>query len=136
MTLIRDELLDSTSHSFRHVIVVPLITAVAQADKAAWSWKPGYAFEIEDVQVYCLSTTVTVSADVKIGTVSALSAAKAFVAATLAAATLNATESKRYGDSDDAINVHYTSDADGALVNGFVTLVIRPRIQRGDPDAA
>ena len=110
----------------RQVIPVRLVTAVAQEDVKAFSYKPGFAFKVVAVQGYCRDTVVEVTADVKIGEVSQLSAAFSFDAATRADATLNNAVARKGGSKTAELNVHYTSDADGALTDGFVIVTIEP----------
>jgi len=107
-------------------LVFNLITAVGQADVKAFSFRPGYSFEIVDVQAHCLNEAGVVSADVKIGAVSALNAAIAFAAATRVDGVLAAAQASRRGSRTDELNIHYTTDGAGALTNGTVTVTIRP----------
>jgi hypothetical protein len=111
-------------------IVVPLTTATNQSNVKAFSFRPGYGFKIEGVQTYCLAKAGTVTADVRIGTTSVLASAASFTAATRADATLATNAPKGTPTSD--INVHYTTDASGALTNGFVVVTIRPYPINGD----
>ncbi len=109
----------------REFVSIPFVTAVSQADVKAFSFRPGYAFKIKSVQTYCLTKTGTVTTQVKIGTVAVSAAASAFTAATRVDTSLNAAAGKGGGKLGD-INVHYTTDGTGALVNGFVVIGIEP----------
>ncbi len=108
-------------------ISVSLVTAISQTDLKAFAFKPGYEFEIVSVQTFCSAEAGTVTADVKIGTVSALASPANFTAGTRVDATLSATVLNRRGTSASELNVHYTTDATGSLTNGRVIIVIRPR---------
>lgn len=114
------------------VLVIPIITAVSQSDVIAYAHQPGHPFEIVSVEGYCRTEAGAVSADVKIGTVTALNAVHAFVTATRALAVLATALASRRGSATDVINVHYTSDGTGALTNGFITVRYRPVPMNGD----
>ena len=107
-------------------LVVSLVTATAQGDVKAFSLRPGYGFQVIGVQAYCRSEVGAVTADVKIGTTSVLSAAVAFVTATRVDGVLAASLAARRGTAAGELNVHFTSDGTGALTNGFVVVTIRP----------
>lgn len=102
-------------------LVIPLVTAVSQADVVAFSYVVGSGFKITKVKTYVRTKAGTVTADVKIGSTSVLSAAAAFTDATEVTAGLKA-ELSRFGKPTDAINVHFTTDGTGALTNGFVVV--------------
>lgn len=113
-------------------LVVSIVTAVSQSDVVAFSYVPGFPFEIVSVKNYARTEAGAVTADVKIGSTSALASAVAFATATATTASLSSTLASRRGSSTDAINVHYTSDGTGALTNGHVVVVFRPMPLNGD----
>lgn len=106
-------------------IVVPIITAVGQADVKAFGMVVGFAFRIVRVDTYCLLKAGVVTAQVKIGAVSALAANAVITSAAPVNAPLVGGAAKfRGGKATDAINVHYTTDGAGVLTNGFVIVTI------------
>jgi hypothetical protein len=114
------------------ILVVPLITAISQADVLAYKFIPGHAFEIVGVEGWARTEAGVVTADVKIEAVTSLAAVIAFATATRVVATLAATLAARRGSASNAINVHFTTDGTGALTNGFVTVRYRPMPMSGD----
>lgn len=114
------------------LLVVPIPTAVGQADVLAYSFVPGHPFEIVGVEAYARVEAGVVSADVKIQAVSALAAIINYVTATRVVGALSALFASRRGSQTDAINVHYTSDGAGVLTNGVVTVRYRAMPMNGD----
>jgi hypothetical protein len=113
-------------------LVVPIITAISQADVLAFSFVPGHSFEIVQAQCYCRTEAGVVTSDVKIQTVSALNAVLAYNTATRVDGVLAAAQAARRGSATDAINVHFTSDGSGVLTNGFVVVSYRAVPLNGD----
>ena len=108
---------------FTHKPVSFYVHAVAnsQADVEQFEFTPPYNFEIVGFEVYAGSVTATASLDLKIATVSCLSAALTPVAAASAKATINS-DGTEYGDADDAVTVHATTNGSGAIgtMNGQI----------------
>jgi hypothetical protein len=78
------------------------------------------------VEIYATAVTAVITANVKIGTVTALASAVTPVAGTATAATLATSKAARRGSTTDAINVEYTSNGAGAMTRGNVRVWIRP----------
>jgi hypothetical protein len=123
---VTDSKMHKDAQSARHVLVFPIITATSQNDVKAASYKPKYAFQVVDAQVYCRTEAGTVTADVKIGTASVLSGAMAFATGSRVDGVLSSTLTAVRGTSAEELNIHFTSDGTGALTNGFVFVTIRP----------
>lgn len=108
-------------------IVVAIVSAVGQADVKAFGMVVGFPFRIVRVDTYCLNKAGVVTAQVKIGAVSALAANAAFAAGVPTNAPLVGGAAKfRGGKATDALNVHYTTDGAGVLTNGHVVVTIEP----------
>ena len=122
---IHDKHIKPTAKVAEKELVVSLTTATSQSAVKALAFTPGHAFEIVKVKTWCSAITTTVSADVLIGSTSALSSAASFTATTENSATLSTTKANVQGDSDDQIVVTYTTGASGALTNGRVIVVYR-----------
>lgn len=106
-------------------------TATGQTGKMPDSTVPGFAFEVERVEVNALTVTATISVDVQIGPVggtlaTCLASAITPVAATPTAGTLATSILARRGSAVDSIAALYTSDGSGAATNGRVRVWIRP----------
>ena len=99
--------------------------AVSQADVKVFSFTPGYNFEIVGFSVFTDDATATVTTILKKGT----------TAVTAAVTPVDATEVKgailqvgnQYGDADDTINVHVTTDGSGELDYVTWTVLFRRR---------
>lgn len=113
----------------RQRLAVALVTAISQTGVVAFSFTPGYAFEVVRVRSYCLLKAGTVTGKVKVSTREAVPAL-AFTTATEVGATLATTAADRKGSASDAITIEYTSDGAGVLTNGFVVVEIRPLATR------
>jgi hypothetical protein len=113
-------------------LVIPIITAVSITDLIAFAFVPGHPFEIVGAQCYARTEAGTVTADVKIQTVSALNAVMAFATGSRVDAVLATALASRRGSATDAINVHFTTDGTGALTNGFVVVSYRPVPLQGE----
>jgi hypothetical protein len=103
------------------------------ADGLRAAYKPGYAFEIVNVQVLARDVTAQASANVKIGTTSALAAAEDLDVlgdATLGDVALSATLANRRGTNASAINIHVTTDTAGRIEELQVYVTIRPQDTR------
>lgn len=107
-------------------IGLPLVSAVGQTDLKEGGIKPGFAFEVERVEVYAKTVAATISVDVKIGTTSVLSAAITPVADTPTAGSLASAVASIRGSATDTIFLHYTSNGTGAVTKCTVYVWIRP----------
>lgn len=113
-------------------VSAPIVSATSQADLKEGGFKPGFAFEVERVEVYAKTVTATISVDVKIGTTSVLSAAITPVADTPTAGTVSTTVANRRGAATDTVFVHYTSNGTGAVTKCTVYVWIRPIPANGE----
>lgn len=115
----------------RETMQVALITAISQTGVVAYSYTPGYAFRLVRVRSYCLLKAGTVTAQVKVGTRTAVTTVS-FTTATEVAQTLSTTAANIKGSATEAITLNYTTDGSGVLTNGFVILEFRPYPMRGE----
>ncbi len=122
---IRDGDMHKAAATPRHPLVVALVTAISQTGVVAFSYTPGYKFQIAAVISYCRVKAGTVTATVKIGSRTAVTTV-GFTTATELAQTLSTTLANIRGSSTETITIEYTSDGSGVLTNGFVTLFVRP----------
>lgn len=107
--------------------LVPVSTVgVSQTGLLVGAITPGYAFEVERIEVFCSSITATLTVDVQIGATSVLTAPITPVAATVVAGTLVTAKTGRRGSRTATINVRYTDNASGAATNLAVRVWIRP----------
>lgn len=112
--------------------VVPVAlddVGASESDSLVGAFKPGFAFEIEDVQAFAFDVTAQASVDVKIGTTSALDSAIDLDDAgdaTRVDGTLSGTAANLQGDGDDVVNVHVTTDGSGAVEGGVIYVTLRP----------
>lgn len=130
MSAIRNQKVHSAADFAKLVVPIALITAISQTDKVAFSWLPGFRYQIVSIQSFNSAKAGTIAGVVKCGVRTA--AAVAFTAATRVAATLSTTKANLRGSSTEAITLEYTSDGSGALTNGFVVVTIRPWPLSGD----
>lgn len=108
------------------------VSATGQAAKQTDSVVPGFAFEIVRVEVYALTVTAVISADVHIQGVTALNAAVVPVADTPTVGVLAATLAAKRGSATDAIQLKYTSNGAGAATNLRARVWIRPVPVQGE----
>lgn len=101
-----------------------LTTATGQTNLVAFSYTPGFRFQIVRVRSFCSGKAGTITARVLAGT--RVVATVTFTAATENNAAVSATLANVRGSSTEAITVDYTSDGSGALTNGSVTFEVRP----------
>lgn len=111
--------------------VVAIVTAVSQTGVVAYSYTPGYRFQLTRVRSYCRVKAGAVSGAVKISTRTAVTTVT-FTTATEVAQTLSTTLANIQGSATDAITIEYTSDGSGVLTNGFAILEFRPLGMNGE----
>lgn len=111
--------------------VVAIVTAVSQSGVVAYSYTPGYRFQLTRVRSYCRVKAGTIAGAVKVSTRTAVTTVT-FTQATEVAQTLSTTLANIQGSATDAITIEYTSDGTGALTNGFVVLEFRPLGMNGE----
>lgn len=130
---ISDRNIDKNAKFARALVQLELGTsAISQTGKQTDSHVPGYAFEIVRVEVYALTVTATITADVHIQGATALASVVTPVADTPTAATLAATLAAKRGSATDAIQLKYTSNGSGAATNLRVRVWIRPVPVQGE----
>lgn len=100
--------------------------AASQTDLKIGVHRPGYRFRVVGVEVFCSALTGTVSVDVKIGTVSVLTAVITPSAAARVAGTLAAALASLVGSATEDINVEVTTAGASSLDDAIVTVVYRP----------
>jgi hypothetical protein len=122
---LRDGDIHKAAATPKHYLPVALVTAISQTGVVAYSFTPGYRFQIAAVSSYCRVKAGTVTATVKIGSRTAVTTVS-FTTATELAQTLSTTLANIRGSSTETITIEYTTDGSGVLTNGFVTLTIRP----------
>lgn len=108
----------------------------SQTDLKIGIHRPGYRFRVVGVEVFCSALTGTVSVQVKIGTVSVLTAAITPTAGARVAGTLSATQANRIGGSAEDINVEVTTAAASTLDDVVVAVVLRPFPLNQEVDSA
>lgn len=99
--------------------------AASQADVLVASFRPGFDFEIVDVQAFANGVTATASYMVKIGATNALAAATTPTADTRGSAALHATAANRRGTASEDINLHVTTNGTGAFADLSVIVTFR-----------
>lgn len=137
--LITDEKIDKDAALAKHVLVVPVASDTNLTDVPVFSCRPGFNFEVVDVQSSCRAKVGTVTAKVVVGVAGDLRDATPPFAFTAGPFSTNETVAPhvqdRRGSSGDNLQVALTTDATGSLTGGFVTITIRPRAMRGDAGA-
>ena len=113
-------------------IHVPFTSATGQTDKVVRRIKPGYRFEVVEVQVDVDTVTATISANAKIGSTSVLASAITPVAATPTNGTMATSRSARRGSATSVLSLMYTSNGSGAVTNGAFLVTIRPYPLNGE----
>jgi hypothetical protein len=103
----------------------PTTISTSQTSKNGFKFTPGVAFQIEEVQVYCLTTVATLTFNVLIGTTTVLTAQITPVADTVVLGSLLSSVVSLRGKATDQISVQYTSGASGAAVDLSVTVAWR-----------
>ncbi len=98
---------------------------ISQADVKVFTFTPGYNFEIVGFKVYTDAIVATVTTILKKGT-TAVTAAVTPVADTEVDGPILQV-GNQYGDADDTLNVHMTSDGSGTLTDATVTVLFRRR---------
>jgi hypothetical protein len=130
---ISDRNIDKNAKFARSLVQLELgVSATGQAAKQTDSHVPGFAFEIVKVELYALTVTAAITADVHIQAATALAAAVAPVANTPTNAPLAASLAARRGSNTDAIQLKYTSDGTGAATNMRARVWIRPVPLQGE----
>lgn len=130
---VTDRNIDKNARFARECINLELgASAISQTGKQTDSVVPGFAFEIVRVEVYALTVTATISADVQIQGATALASAVTPVADTPTAGTLAATLAAKRGSATDAIQLKYTSNGSGAATNLRARVWIRPVPVQGE----
>lgn len=127
---IRDQNVHPSANFAKEVIPVRLITAISQTSVVAESYTPGNKFQIVKVSSWCSAKAGTVTAVVKVG--GRVAASVTFTAGTENVPTLSTTLANLRGSATEAITVEYTTDGTGALTNGMINIVYRPRPMAGD----
>lgn len=112
-------------------LVVPVVTAISQTSVVAFTYTPGFAFQIVRVRSYNKAKAGAVAGVLKVSTRSAV-AAVTFTTATEVAQTLSTTLANVQGSATDAITLEYTSDGSGVLTNGGIVVEIRPQHMNGE----
>lgn len=131
MTAIRNQNVHRQADFPKKHLTIALVTAISQTDLEAFSFTPGYRFEIVSVRSFNAAKAGAIAYKVKAGGREAV-AAGAWTAATEVAATLSTTKANLRGTASEAITLEYTSDGSGALTNGYVVITIRPWPLNGD----
>lgn len=130
---VTDRNVDKNAKFARSLVQLELgVSAVGQAAKQTDSHVPGFAFEIVKVELYALTVTAVITADVHIQGTSALAAGVAPVADTPTVAALAAALAARRGSNTDAIQLKYTSNGAGAATNMRARVWIRPVPLQGE----
>jgi len=113
-------------------LVIPLITAISQADVIAFKFIPGYSFEIVSVAAYARTVAGAVTLRAKISGVTAMLADITPTTGNIVAGTLAAALGARRGSKTDSIDANFTTDGSGVLTNGFLVIAFRPVPLNGD----
>lgn len=121
----------------RKHVTVPITTAVSQTDKEVFSFKPGFAGIIEDVQAFSLTKAGTVTLKVRTGGANFAAGRDAITALTAPASGATATGvlgsiANRRFTASESIRVGYTSDGTGALTGAYLVVSYRPTGLVGD----
>ena len=124
---VRDKDVDKNAALGRKLVLLTApATATGQTALEVDTTVPGFAFEIEKVEVHATAVTATISADVQIGSTSVLSAAVTPVANAPTAGTLSSTLANIRGSSTDELRLLYTSNGTGAATALKARVWIRP----------
>ncbi len=111
-------------------VAVTLVTAISQTGVVAYSFTPGFAFQIARIRTYCLLKAGVCTGNLKVGGRTA--APLVFTSATELTAVLSTTLANLRGSATDAITIEYTTDGSGVLTNGAITFQFRPYPMRGE----
>jgi hypothetical protein len=122
---IRDQQIDKEAATAKKFLVIPIISAISQTGKVAFSMLIGFKFEVTRIRTFCSAKAGTVSGNAKIG--SRTSAPLVFTAATEVAGVLSTTKADVRGSATEVLTIEYTTDGSGVLTNGFVIVELRPR---------
>lgn len=109
-------------------VVVTFAPAINQADTEQFEWTIPASFpvcEVIDVQLYALTVTATVSADVTLNGTTCLTGAITPVAGASTAGVLSATRSARRIKPGQALRVRATTNGTGAVTNGRMSILLR-----------
>lgn len=104
------------------------------SDGVIFETVPGFEFTVEKVESYCRDYTATLSYDVLVGSAVVVNNA-VWVAATRTGATFAAgysTAKSRRGRATTTLSVRLTADGIAGVVNGTVTVYLRPYPQSGE----
>lgn len=123
--MIQDKAIEPTANIRLQPITCAFVTAISQTSTKALGIIPGYAFEVEKVEVWASGVTATITADVKIGTTSVLTGAVTPVAGTATAGTLTTSRATRRGTRTSQLNFEYTTNGTGVGTNMKVTAWVR-----------
>lgn len=107
-----------------------ITTALTQTNTVAFSYTPGFRFQVTRVRSYCQTKAGVVTARVLVG--GRVAASCTFTSATELAQTLSATLANLRGSATEAVTVDFTTDGSGVLTNGSVTFEIRPYPMAGE----
>jgi hypothetical protein len=131
--MIKDYKMDPSGKTSLKCINLELGTsATGQTAKKTDAVTPGFAFRVVKVEVYALTVTATIAADVHIGTTSVLASTITPVADTPTAGTLSTTDASLLGTSTGILSLKYTSNGSGAATNLRARVWIRAQPLNGE----
>lgn len=135
--MVNDKKIDPTAQIARKELVVALVTAVSQTDAIAFEFTPGYDGEIVQVKSWNRSKAGTVTINIRTGGAAWANGRAAITALTPTSAaedtaTLSTTPANLRFSKTEKVRVAFTTDGTGALTNGHLLLVLRPRPQNGE----
>jgi hypothetical protein len=118
-------------------LIVALVTAVSQTDAVAFEYTPGFDGQVVAVRTWNRTKAGTVTLNVRTGGAAyangrAVITSLAVASATEEAGVLSTTLANLRFSKTEKIRVAFTTDGTGALTNGFIVLVVRPRPLNGE----
>lgn len=123
--MITDKKMDKNGMAARHVLNVPITTAINQSGLLVYGFTPGIQGKIEKVTVFASSVTATITVDVQVSGTTALTGQITPVAGTETAGTLVSNIDTLIVTPSEQIQVKYTSNGTGAATNLVVSIVLR-----------
>jgi hypothetical protein len=135
--MVTDRKIDPRSQTARKEYLIALVTATSQTDAIAFEFTPGFAGEIVQVKSWNRSKAGTVTVNIRTGGAAWANgrAAITALAPTSAAedtAVLSTTVANLRFTAAEKVRVAFTTDGTGALTNGHILLVVRPRPLNGE----
>lgn len=135
--MVTDDKMDKAGFTSRKEMVLNLITAISLTDQVLWEWTPGFDGEVVEVRCWNRAKAGTVTVKLRTGGASFAAGRTAMtdlVPTTAAedACVLSTTVANRRFTRAEKLRVGLTTDGSGALTNGILTIVVRPRPLQGE----